>query len=82
MPSNPILHKTWRPCPRALETRFGGVMKRVRIRAYTMPDKLLRLPAVMEMTGLGRSTIYRMMSEGHFPKPLRLGQRAVACSTG
>lgn len=56
-------------------------MKRVRIRAYTMPDKLLRLPAVMEMTGLGRSTIYRMMSEGHFPKPLRLGQRAVAWPT-
>lgn len=56
-------------------------MKRVRIRAYIMPDKLLRLPAVMEMTGLGRSTIYRMMAEGDFPKPIRLGQRAVAWPT-
>ena len=53
-------------------------MKRVRIRAYIMPDKLLRLPAVMELTGLGRSTIYRMMSEGDFPKPIKLGQRAIA----
>ena len=39
---------------------------------------LLRLRKVLEVTGLGRSTLYRMMSEGTFPSPVRLGRRAVA----
>jgi prophage regulatory protein len=30
------------------------------------------------MTGLGRSTIYRMIAEQQFPSPVRLGPRAVA----
>lgn len=38
----------------------------------------LRMPAVMRMTGLGRSTIYRMIADKRFPGPVRLGQRAVA----
>jgi prophage regulatory protein len=38
---------------------------------------LLRLRKVLELTGLGRSTIYRMMSERTFPSPVRLGRRAV-----
>ena len=38
---------------------------------------LLRLPQVLELTGLGRSTVYRMMSERTFPSPVRLGRRAV-----
>lgn len=38
----------------------------------------LRMPTVMRMTGLGRSTIYRMIAESKFPSPVRLGTRAVA----
>jgi prophage regulatory protein len=38
----------------------------------------LRLPSVMRMTGLGRSTIYRLVAEKSFPCPVRLGPRAVA----
>jgi prophage regulatory protein len=38
----------------------------------------LRMPTVMRMTGLGRSTIYRMVAENKFPRPVRLGARAVA----
>ena len=38
----------------------------------------LRLPAVIHMTGLGRSTIYRMVAEQTFPTPVRVGARAVA----
>jgi prophage regulatory protein len=38
----------------------------------------LRMPSVMRLTGLGRSTIYRMMAEHTFPCPVRLGARAVA----
>ncbi len=38
----------------------------------------LRLPAVMRMTGLGRSTIYRMVADKRFPRPVRLATRAIA----
>ena len=38
---------------------------------------LLRLPAVMRATGLGRSTIYRLVSDGAFPRPVHLALRAV-----
>jgi prophage regulatory protein len=37
----------------------------------------LRLPAVCRMTGLGRSTIYRMQAEQRFPQGIKLGVRAV-----
>jgi prophage regulatory protein len=39
---------------------------------------LLRLRAVMHVTGLSRSTLYRLISDGQFPRPVRLGARAVA----
>lgn len=42
------------------------------------PSILLRLPAVMKLTGLGRSTIYRMVAERRFPTPVRITNRAVA----
>lgn len=32
----------------------------------------LRLPAVKTLTGLGRSTIYRRIAEGRFPRPFDL----------
>ena len=37
-----------------------------------------RLPTVIRMTGLGRSTIYRMIADDKFPRPFRIGERAVA----
>lgn len=40
--------------------------------------KHLRMHAVMEVTGLARSTIYAQISEGKFPAPVKLGARAVA----
>jgi prophage regulatory protein len=43
-----------------------------------MPEKHLKLPAVIDVTGLSQSTIYRMMSEGAFPRPVALGKRRVA----
>ncbi len=39
---------------------------------------LLRLPAVLKATGLGRSTVYRMIAERAFPAPVKLAKRAVA----
>jgi prophage regulatory protein len=37
----------------------------------------LRLPAVLKETGLGRSTIYRMVAEQTFPAPFRLSKRVI-----
>ncbi|MFO1219858.1 MAG: AlpA family phage regulatory protein [Burkholderiaceae bacterium] len=38
----------------------------------------VRMSVVIQMTGLGRSTIYRLMAENKFPSPVRLATRAVA----
>jgi prophage regulatory protein len=40
--------------------------------------RFLRLPAVMELTGLRHTTIYKLISENRFPKQVRVGDRAVA----
>lgn len=40
--------------------------------------KLLRLPDVCLIVGLTRSGIYRAMHEEQFPRPVRIGARAVA----
>jgi len=42
-----------------------------------MTDRILRRPEVEARTGLSRSTLYAMMAEGEFPRPIRLGKRAV-----
>ena len=34
--------------------------------------KLLRLPAVMEMAGFGRSTVYQLVRVKKFPEPTRV----------
>lgn len=40
--------------------------------------KLIKLKAVMDCTGLARSTVYKFIAEGRFPKPVKLGVRMVA----
>lgn len=40
--------------------------------------RLVRLREVQHRVGLGRSTIYRWMADGKFPKPAQLGGYAVA----
>ena len=40
-------------------------------------SRLLRLGDVLVRSGLSRSTLYRQMGEGAFPRPLRVGVRAV-----
>ena len=42
-----------------------------------MPEKILRLPNVLDRTGLSRSTVYLRVTEGRFPRPVSLGARAV-----
>lgn len=43
-----------------------------------MAERHYRRPAVEEITGLSRTTIYAMMSRGEFPRPVRLTRKAVA----
>ncbi len=42
-----------------------------------MTERILRRPEVEVRTGLSRSTLYAQMAEGAFPRPVRLGKRAV-----
>lgn len=40
--------------------------------------KLIRIAKVMDCTGLARSTIYKYIAQGTFPKPVSLGSRVAA----
>lgn len=40
--------------------------------------KFSRIDAVQDRYGLSRSTIYEEMAAGRFPKPVKIGPRAVA----
>ena len=42
-----------------------------------MDYRILRRTEVLFMTGLATSTLYAMMEKGEFPKPIKLGRRAV-----
>jgi prophage regulatory protein len=39
------------------------------------PDRILRLPVVLDRTGLSRSTLYRKVQAGTFPKQVRIAAR-------
>lgn len=39
--------------------------------------RIIRLKEVIDSTGLARSTIYKYMGAGGFPKPVSLGDRCV-----
>ena len=43
-------------------------------------DRLLRLPEVQRLTGLGRSVIYQQMRDGVFPRSIKIGPRAASWS--
>jgi prophage regulatory protein len=45
--------------------------------AATPLRRILRLPEVCALTGLGRSFIYQLQAEGRFPQGVKLGVRAV-----
>ena len=41
-------------------------------------QRLIRLPEVLHKTGYKKAWIYKLISQGRFPKPIHLGVRAVA----
>jgi len=40
---------------------------------HTPQKRFIRLPEVLTRTGYGRTTIYRKMEEGTFPRSVKLG---------
>lgn len=68
------------PAPLARELRASAQP----LEAANHPDALLRLPTVMALTGLGRSTLYRILAVpgGHFPPPVRLSGGTVRWRAG
>lgn len=45
-------------------------------------NRILRLREVMQTVGLGRSSIYRLIHKGTFPRPIKLSERAVGWNAG
>ena len=52
---------------------YGGTLE-----VPAMQQTLQRLPRVMETTGLKRASLYAKVKSGEFPKPVKIGARAVA----
>jgi predicted DNA-binding transcriptional regulator AlpA len=46
--------------------------------SYISPQGLLRLPAVLKLYPVGRTTWWNGVKSGKFPSPVRLGERLVA----
>ena len=44
----------------------------------TTAPRLIRRTEVQKMTGLGASSIYQLVRDGDFPKPVQLSERRVA----
>jgi prophage regulatory protein len=45
-----------------------------------MTNQILKLPAVMQLTALSRSSLYALAKLGKFPAPIKLSERAVGWS--
>jgi len=52
-------------------------MAKMTVHVPSTPPTIERLHAVKVRTGLSRSTLYKMMSQGKFPQHIKLGERAV-----
>ena len=48
-------------------------MEKTKIPSTKTKPRLIRLPEVLSRTGYGRTTIYRKMEEGTFPRSVKLG---------
>jgi prophage regulatory protein len=44
---------------------------------FEKPDRILRLKSVIERTGLSRSTVYRKIDDGSFPRQIKIAERCV-----
>jgi len=51
--------------------KLGGIM------AAEISSRILRLKAVLERTGLSRSTMYRKIKHGTFPAQVQISERCI-----
>lgn len=56
---------------------FGGDILIVQ-KSIPETDRLMRMPDVINMTGLPRSTIYLKMKNNEFPQQVQISSRSVA----
>jgi prophage regulatory protein len=45
--------------------------------SMTSANRILRLGSVLERTGLSRSTLYRKIEQGSFPRQVRISERCI-----
>lgn len=43
-----------------------------------MSKVLIKMPETMRRTALGKAWIYKLISQGRFPQPVKIGTRAIA----
>ena len=76
------LVEAWTACFGDLPPFDNAVANSVAMPDHSKPaplpadDTMLRTPEVVRLTGISASTIKRMVSDGRFPKPMRIGIRA------
>lgn len=72
------LIEAWCKCFNCLPPTDGSSVEAERIERGPLPadDKMLRMPDIEHLTGMSKSTIKRMVNDGRFPKPMRIGIRA------
>jgi prophage regulatory protein len=58
-------------------TKDNGNFKGIK---FMSNQRLIRLKEVIYLTGLTRSSIYRLMAIGSFPKQIKVGERCIAWS--
>ncbi len=58
-------------------SRCGADVARTPARTPDLPPRLMRADDVVTLTGLAKSTIYRLMSISQFPAAVKIGPRAV-----
>lgn len=53
-------------------------MASINVTSENFPTRILRLPEVLQLVGLSKSTVYALIKDGLFPAPVQLsGTRAV-----
>ena len=52
------------------------------LHAAQVPDALLKIATVQALTGLGKTTLYALVSRQQFPQPIRRGMRCTRWRAG
>jgi predicted DNA-binding transcriptional regulator AlpA len=55
--------------------KHGSEMNMEKKESSTRKTGLLRLPQVLELVPVSKSTLWNMVKEGRFPKPVKLSER-------